>query len=185
MPAKKKARAVNTGRPPKFTPFKAKYKRKTDKQYAHKTGRPRKHNIDWDKVLYWAKRWATAEEIASKLGIPVSTLTQQPEFAEIYKKGYEVGKCSLRRAQFETAIIDRNPTMQIFLGKAMLGQSDRTEVDVNVSGPAGFIGPRPEFLKYLSDEEIEQLEKIARKLESKRTEEMRPRLVDAKAEEVA
>jgi hypothetical protein len=56
-------------------------------------------------------------------------------FSEIYQQKRSFGKISLRRSQFQNALEGRNPTMQIWLGKQYLGQSDKTEVksDMNIS----------------------------------------------------
>lgn len=48
-------------------------------------------------------------------------------FAEVYEKKRGRGKIALRRAQFELA--KKNAAMAIFLGKNILGQRDRQEVE--------------------------------------------------------
>lgn len=73
----------------------------------------------------------TDEEIASVLGVCVDTLTNNNNiktFSECKKRGQESGKASLRRMQFDTAKRG-NATMQIFLGKNYLGQTDKTEME--------------------------------------------------------
>lgn len=73
----------------------------------------------------------TDEEIASVLGVCVDTLTNKNNnktFSECKKRGQESGKASLRRWQFDTAKRG-NATMQIFLGKNYLGQSDKVEME--------------------------------------------------------
>jgi len=49
-------------------------------------------------------------------------------FADCYKKHGDEGKSSLRRNQWKSAQ-DGNVTMQIWLGKQMLGQRDKSDVD--------------------------------------------------------
>lgn len=74
----------------------------------------------------------TGEEIASVLGISYSTLYRRVKelgyggFDDLYKKHSEVGKASLRRLQWGTAV-KGNVSMQIWLGKQMLGQRERVE----------------------------------------------------------
>ena len=89
--------------------------------------RPRKP-IDADLVLQLARIHCTYEEIAAVVGCSTDTLKRR--FADRIEKGREEGRSSLRRAQFKRAIEDGHPTMLIWLGKQHLGQSDKTEVDV-------------------------------------------------------
>lgn len=52
--------------------------------------------------------------------------TYKKSFADVSAQKRNLGKISLRRAQFELA--KKNATMSIFLGKNYLGQTDRQEV---------------------------------------------------------
>lgn len=54
--------------------------------------------------------------------------TYKENFAVVYAKKAELGKISLRRAQFQLA--KKYPAMAIFLGKNILGQSDVVKTDV-------------------------------------------------------
>ena len=67
----------------------------------------------------------TMNEISSVSGLSVDTLERR--YAEIIKRGREIGKATLRREQYRLAM-NGNPTMLIWLGKQLLGQSDRLEV---------------------------------------------------------
>jgi hypothetical protein len=60
----------------------------------------------------------------------VDTLTDR--FSDVITKGRENGKTRLRKKQIEVALAG-NVSMLIFLGKNMLGQSDKQEI----SGPDG------------------------------------------------
>jgi hypothetical protein len=84
--------------------------------------RPRK-SIDYGLVESMAQIHCTQEEIAEVLGISVRTLQRRAKFCRIYKKGREKGKASVRRMQFKSAE-KGNVTMQIWLGKQILGQRD-------------------------------------------------------------
>ncbi|WP_395175061.1 hypothetical protein [Roseibium alexandrii] len=79
---------------------------------------------------------ATTKECAAVLGVSEPTFIKfkkdNPEAAEVFDLGKEQGKASLRRMQFSAAE-KGNATMLIWLGKQLLGQSDRQEI----SGPAG------------------------------------------------
>lgn len=90
----------------------------------NKGGRPRKE-IDMKLVESLANIQCTQEEIACVLECSVDTLMRQPGFAEIYKKGKEFGKSSLRRTQWKLA--QTNTAMAIWLGKQYLGQTDKIE----------------------------------------------------------
>src|SRR5882757_7160429 len=93
-----------------------------------KRGRPRKH-VDLDMAERLAAIQCTHVEIASALGVSVDTLTRDRHFADVYKRGAESGRKSLRRMQFESAL-KGNVTMMIWLGKQYLGQSDQGRIEV-------------------------------------------------------
>lgn len=52
-------------------------------------------------------------------------------FSQVFKEKRCKGFISLRRAQFQKAIDEKNTAMLIFLGKNWLGQSDRQEVKLD------------------------------------------------------
>ena len=74
----------------------------------------------------------TKDEICGILDIDEGTLTKWCKetynlgFSDIYKKKSSPGKMSLRRQQFKSAE-NGNVTMQIWLGKQYLGQTDKIE----------------------------------------------------------
>lgn len=82
----------------------------------------------------------TQEEIAGWFRCDIDTITNWCKrtynltFSEIYKEKKGVGKTSLRRMQWKSAA-EGNVTMQIWLGKNMLGQTDKQEIDHNGSIP--------------------------------------------------
>ncbi len=92
-----------------------------------KMGRPPKI-IDYELVEKLAQIQCTQEEISQILDISSRTLQKDEEFLRIHKKGIESGRMSLRRYQWESAK-KGNVTMQIWLGKQYLGQSDKVVVD--------------------------------------------------------
>lgn len=73
---------------------------------------------------FWAK-----SEIAAFLECHVDTITNR--FQEIYLKGRENGKAKLRDIQLRSAM-GGNVTMQIWLGKQYLGQTDKQETEINL-----------------------------------------------------
>ena len=56
----------------------------------------------------------------------ISTQTLQRNYVHLIKKGRELGKISLRRAQFDKALSGSVP-MQIWLGKQHLDQKEKIE----------------------------------------------------------
>jgi hypothetical protein len=64
---------------------------------------------------------ATMEEIAYVMGCSRSALRN---FTHLIDEGKARGKVKLRRAQYIKAVDEGNPTLLIWLGKQMLGQSD-------------------------------------------------------------
>lgn len=89
-------------------------------------GAPKK-TIDYETVEKLSAILCTQEEIANYLDLSVKTLQRDEEFCRIYKKGIDLGRASLRRIQFKQA--ETNPTMAIWLGKQILGQRDKQEVE--------------------------------------------------------
>ena len=80
--------------------------------------------VDQEAIKKLAQLHCTYDEIAEFLG--VSTKTLQRNYVHLIKKGREMGKISLRRAQFEKAI-GGNVAMMIWLGKQHLDQRDKIE----------------------------------------------------------
>ncbi|KKL63233.1 hypothetical protein LCGC14_2177110 [marine sediment metagenome] len=92
--------------------------------------RPHK-TFDWELVERLAMIQCTKEEIAQALGTSRPTLENRrnkKKFNELYEKGKQVGRMSLRRTQFKKAE-DGNVGMLVWLGKQYLGQADKREVD--------------------------------------------------------
>jgi hypothetical protein len=84
-------------------------------------------DIDGNQVETLAGRFWTKSEIAAFMNCHVDTITNR--FQEIYLKGKENGKAKLRDLQLKSAM-SGNVTMQIWLGKQYLGQSDKQENEV-------------------------------------------------------
>ena len=91
-----------------------------DKQVKVK-GAPKKI-VDKEVLKKLCEIQCTIVEMAYVLG--VSTDTLQRNYREEIDLGKTMGKVALRRAQFRNAIEKQNVTMQIWLGKNMLNQTD-------------------------------------------------------------
>ena len=91
------------------------------------TGRPRL-DIDPTEVEKLAMIHCTMEEIAAVVNCSVDTLERR--FAEVIKRGRENGKASLRRMQYLSAQ-KGNVAMMIWLGKQLLGQRERADIDMS------------------------------------------------------
>lgn len=89
-----------------------------------KTGRPQKA-VDEKLIRRAARIGCTSEEIAALCDVSKDTLERR--FAAVLKKGREGGKSSLRRMQWKAAK-GGNVTMQIWLGKQLLEQKDKSDV---------------------------------------------------------
>lgn len=97
------------------------------------TGRPPKQ-IDQKMFENLCKIHCTESEIAGIFECSIDAVcdwckrTYGATFADTYKTYADQGKASLRRIQFKLA--ERNPSMAIFLGKNLLGQTDKVEQTV-------------------------------------------------------
>lgn len=100
-----------------------------DKKAHMKAGRKR-IELDEKKLEQLCTVQCSDEEIAAHLGVTRKTIQRrkaEPKFAEIIERGKAMGRGSLRSAQFKLAM-EGNATMQIWLGKQLLGQTDKTEI---------------------------------------------------------
>ena len=92
------------------------------------------NNIDQKQFEGLCSILCTEDEICSFFSCSPDTInrwchqTYGTTFEEIWKKKSSVGKISLRRIQFKQA--ETNPSMAIWLGKQILGQSDKVEQNV-------------------------------------------------------
>lgn len=89
-------------------------------------GRP-KAVIDYQAVEKLANIQCTQDEIARFIGVSTRTLQKDEKFMELFNKGRDSGKMSIRRMQFKIAE-KGNASMAIWLGKQYLGQRDTVEV---------------------------------------------------------
>ena len=100
-----------------------------------KMGRPRKQidKTEFEKLCFLQ---CTQNEFCSWFEISEDTLNRWCKenydgktFAEVFRIKRENGIISLRRTQFQLA--EKSPAMAIFLGKNLLGQTDKMEQTVN------------------------------------------------------
>ena len=88
--------------------------------------RPKKHNLDTEKVEQLAGFGCTNTEIASFFGCDESLIRKS--YSEFLSKGRDKGKIRLRQLQWRAA--ERgNVSMMIWLGKQVLSQTDKQEVE--------------------------------------------------------
>ena len=83
--------------------------------------------IDEEQLIKLAELHCTYEEIADWFGVDKSTICRR--YATEIKQARARCKCSLRRTQFELA--KRSSSMAIHLGEQHLGQSKKTEINMN------------------------------------------------------
>jgi len=96
----------------------------TEEKKPRKVGRP-KIVVDGALVEKLAGIGCPNKEIASIVGCSVDTLDRH--FADVITKGRENGKTRIRQKQIQMAL-GGNVAMLIFLGKNMLGQTDKQEI---------------------------------------------------------
>ena len=94
-----------------------------------------------DEYLYQAMvrmcRWqATRAEVEDVTGLRGPTLTAflqkrgHANWSAFFARYRTGGKISLRRAQYTAAVVDRNPTLLVWLGKQHLDQTDKRETKI-------------------------------------------------------
>jgi hypothetical protein len=84
-------------------------------------------DIDPEQVKKLAAIQCSYDEMAGVLGCSPDTL--QRRYAAIIKEGREQGRMSLKRKQYEIAM-SGNVTMLIWLGKIVLDQIEKKEVQI-------------------------------------------------------
>ena len=103
-----------------------------------KAGRPRKEidKRDFEKLCMLQ---CTRAEICSWFNVSEPTLIDWckrtydgKDFLTVFNKKREGGKISLRRMQWQLA--EKSPAMAIFLGKNLLGQTDKLEQTQTING---------------------------------------------------
>ena len=99
---------------------------------------PKLKKIDWDLCDNLLHIQCTGEEIAGAMNVSYDTLSRACErengvkFADYSEKKRAGGRASLRRAQWQNAM-GGNATMQVWLGKNMLDQTDKTEQTIDAT----------------------------------------------------
>lgn len=94
--------------------------------------------LDWDQIGKWLEAGCSGEEIADALGCHSNTIYErckidlQIDFVTFKAKNKAKGMKSLRLAQYESAVIDKDRGMQIWLGKQWLGQTDKTQSTIDL-----------------------------------------------------
>ena len=103
-----------------------------------KMGRPRKeiNKTEFEKLCFLQ---CTRSEFCTWFDVNEDTLNKWCKenyggktFSAVFKEKRENGLISLRRTQFQLA--EKSPAMAIFLGKNMLGQTDKVEQTQTING---------------------------------------------------
>ena len=89
--------------------------------------RPKKYNIDTKQIEKLASFGCTNIEIASFFGCDESLIRKS--YSEFLTKGRDKGKIRLRQLQWKAAE-NGSHTMLVWLGKQLLAQTDRQEVEL-------------------------------------------------------
>lgn len=122
-------------------------------------GRPQKE-IDEEQVRALAMIQCTLEEMAFVLGCSVDTIERR--FADIVEVGKGQGRMSLRRMQWASAK-NGSVTMQIFLGKNLLGQREMAKIEHEMKDGKGLALADEYDYSQLSLEELKKLEELTGK----------------------
>jgi hypothetical protein len=112
----------------------------------------KKSEIDWDTVGEFLRAQCSGVEIAEMIGIHENTLYNRCkedlglEFVAFSQQKKSDGKVSLKKKQYDIAM-QGDKTMLVWLGKQLLGQKDKNEIDQNVSGGLNIRFAEPEEYK--------------------------------------
>ena len=87
--------------------------------------RPKKYDIDKTQVEKLASYGGTVREVANFFGCSEDLIKKS--YSQFMTKGKDKGKIRLRQMQWRSAEKGSVP-MQIWLGKQVLGQSDKQEI---------------------------------------------------------
>ena len=87
--------------------------------------RPKKYDIDKTQVEKLASYGCTVREVANFFGFSEDLIKKS--YSQFMTKGKDKGKIRLRQMQWRSAEKGSVP-MQIWLGKQVLGQSDKQEI---------------------------------------------------------
>lgn len=112
--------------------------------------------LDMELLEGLARIGCTDSEIAGIIGISVSRFSERkqidPELKQAYHRGQAELRRSIRHAQIQKGVGEKNPTMLIWLGKQYLGQTDKNQIDQNVKADVRDMTER-ELLEIVQEEE--------------------------------
>ena len=111
-------------------------KENIEESYANPNGRP-PIETDLKQAELFGKFKATHATMAEWYGCCTKTIDRlmspsneiETKFCLCYKKGLSSAKMTLSEAQFRNATENDNATMQVWLGKQMLNQTDKQEIE--------------------------------------------------------
>jgi len=93
---------------------------------------PKRKEVNPQLCEEFASYDCTLEEIATGVGVSLSTLNsrrnEDPEYDLAIARGRARIRTALRKAQLKSAIKDGNPSMLKWMGQQLLGQSDKQDV---------------------------------------------------------
>ena len=114
---------------------------KVKKKAKGKVGKPRK--VITPEQMRQAEEYAYNNclngTIEGLMDWPNEFIVRRADIAKKLTKKRQEGKAALRKAQHEKALTDKDTTMQIWLGKNQLGQTDKTETRLDVGNAPAIV----------------------------------------------
>jgi len=88
---------------------------------------PIAQKLDDDQVEKLARKGMPMSEIDNLFGVKRGTVNEN--YSEAYNRGSAQVNLSLRQTQLEKALVHKDTTMLVHLGKHMLGQTDKQKLE--------------------------------------------------------
>lgn len=122
----------------------------------------KKYDIDWKVVDHFLTCGCTGTQVAAKIGIGPDCLYFRVkeefgvDFSAYRQQKRSAGETLVKEAQFDEAVRKRNTSMLIWVGKQMLGQSEKQEVTHDGKVPVQIVSYNGKKLEPWTDDPPEK-----------------------------